>query len=63
MLTRAPRLVQCFVVALLKFLIILSLNLCFVSEVLQGHAACTWAEIMQRACPPWQLPCSFIPDA
>lgn len=42
MLRRAPCLVECSAVAILTFLIILSLNC--VSEVWQGSRACTWAE-------------------
>ena len=37
-------LVYCFAVVILKFLIILWLNMCFVSEVQQNNRACTWAE-------------------
>lgn len=50
MLKRASHLVWCSTVAILKFLVILSLNLCFVSEVPRGSGTWMWAEDVWTMC-------------
>ena len=57
---RAPHLTECFAETVLKFLTVMSLNLCFVSEGWQDVRACTWVEKMSSyGCPLCLSPHSF----
>lgn len=58
---RAPHVFQCSAVAIFKFLISLSLNLCFISEVQWNNGSWTWAQETCTIC--LSIPCLAPPFA